>query len=224
VQVFEHVTVSEILCVLGSGIGFLGGAPFTIFSGQVHPPGGGNEVMQLCGLGGAFIWGTSNMPLLPLLVRISLLIAGAFPVLYISTAYGEDVQAYCAKVGNDDSVKTIPAGFVAQARKLFFQPSSAVSDAEVRESTSFRCMSGKIWLCNYGANLVCGKAKVSRESTGATAFCKENPGSDSVPMAATGHDTIYSWKCAGNKARISRQTLTVDPRGFIAENWKRVKR
>jgi hypothetical protein len=77
--------------------------------------------------------------------------------------------------------------------------------------------------CNYGANLVCGKANVSREPAGATAFCKENPGSDSVPMAATGHDTIYSWECAGNKARISGQTLTVDPRGFIAENWKRIK-
>jgi hypothetical protein len=126
-------------------------------------------------------------------------------------------------VGDDDGVKTIPAGLVAQARKLFFQPSAAVSDAEVRDSTSFRCMSGKIWLCNYGANLVCGKANVSRESTGATAFCKENPGSDSVPMAATGHDTVYSWKCVGNKARISGQTLTVDPRGFIAENWKRIK-
>jgi hypothetical protein len=161
------------------------------------------------------------MPLL--LVRVSLLIAGAFPVLYISTAYGENAQAYCAKVGDDDSVKTIPAGLIPQARKLFFHPSSAVSDAEIRDSTSFRCMSGKIWLCNYGANLVCGKANVSRESTGAMAFCKENSGSDSVPMAATGHDTIYSWKCAGNKARIARQTLTVDPRGFIAENWKRIK-
>jgi hypothetical protein len=114
--------------------------------------------MQTCGLGGAFICGTSIMPLLPLLVRISLLIAGAFPILYISTASGEDVQAYCANVGDDDGVKTIPAGLVAQARKLFFQPSAAVSDVEVRDTTSFRCMSGKIWLCNYGANLVCGKA------------------------------------------------------------------
>jgi hypothetical protein len=59
------------------------------------------------------------MPLLPLLVRILLLIAGAFPVLYISTASGEDVQAYCANVDDDDGVKTIPACLVAQARRLF---------------------------------------------------------------------------------------------------------
>ena len=122
--------------------------------------------------------------------------------MYISTAFGEDVQAYCANVGDDGGVKTIPAGLVAQARKLFFKPFSAVSDAEVRDSTSFRCMSGEIWLCNYGANLVCDKANVSRESAGATASCKENLGSDSVPMAATGHDTIYSWKCAGYKAHL----------------------
>jgi hypothetical protein len=39
-------------------------------------------------------------------------------------------------------------------------------------------------------------------------------------MAATGHDTIYEWTCAGNKAVISKQIETVDPRGFITDNWK----
>lgn len=39
-------------------------------------------------------------------------------------------------------------------------------------------------------------------------------------MAATGHDTIYEWTCPGNKAVISKQIETVDPRGFITDNWK----
>jgi hypothetical protein len=83
-------------------------------------------------------------------------------------------------------------------------------------------MDGEIWLCNYGANLVCGKANNSRSSAGAAEFCEQNPGSDSVPMAATGHATIYEWKCDGSQAVISSQIVTVDPRGFIAENWKRL--
>lgn len=157
-----------------------------------------------------------------LLARISLLIAGAYPVLYIAIAYGEDAQAHCAKVGDDDSIKNIPVSLIAQARKLF-DLSPSIDDAFVHDSTSFRCMGGGVWLCFVGANLPCGKANVSRESAGATAFCKDNPGSDFVPIYAVGHDTIYSWECAGNKARISGQTFTVDPRGFIAETWKRLK-
>jgi hypothetical protein len=81
-------------------------------------------------------------------------------------------------------------------------------------------MAGKVWLCNYGANLVCGKANVNRRSQGASEFCKENPGSDVVPMAATGHDTIYEWKCVGKKAHIVRQ---IDPRGFLTGNWKQLE-
>jgi hypothetical protein len=84
-------------------------------------------------------------------------------------------------------------------------------------------MSSKVWLCNYGANLICGKANASHVSAGATAFCKENPGSDSVPMAATGHDTIYQWECLGKEPHITGQIEKIDPRGFIAENWKQLK-
>jgi hypothetical protein len=83
-------------------------------------------------------------------------------------------------------------------------------------------MAGKVWLCNTGANLVCKKADTSRTSAGATDFCKQNPGSDVVPMAATGHGTIYEWTCQGKTAVISKQVETVDPRGFITENWKQL--
>jgi hypothetical protein len=141
---------------------------------------------------------------------------------YMTTALAQDVQSLCARSGNDDHVRSIPAVLVPQARGLFGFSTDTPSTF-IKKSTSFRCMNGKVWLCNYGANLVCGKANASRTSAGAADFCRQNPGTDFVPMAATGHDTIYEWKCVGNEARISRQIQTVDPRGFITENWKELE-
>ena len=86
-----------------------------------------------------------------------------------------------------------------------------------------RCMNGKVWLCYVGANLACGKADVSRNSAGADAFCKRNPGSTGVPMSATGHAALFSWKCVGSEAKIDRQIERTDPRGFLADNWKELR-
>ena len=149
-------------------------------------------------------------------------IAGAVPVSHIATARAQDVQAYCATVGDDDQLRPVPARLVPDARRLFGLSRDTPS-ALVRKSTSVRCMSGKVWLCNYGANLICGKANASRVSAGAAEFCKQNPGSDSVPMVATGHDTIYEWKCVGKDPHIVGQIEKIDSRGFIAGNWKRLE-
>ena len=144
--------------------------------------------------------------------------AAAVTILAMGQASAQDVQALCAKLGNNDKIKTIPASLVPKARQLF--SISNTPAGFIRKTTSFRCMGGKAWLCNTGANLDCGKANTSRNSPGATEFCKQNPGSDVVPMAATGHDTIYEWKCVGSKATITKTFATVDPRGFITDNWK----
>lgn len=85
-----------------------------------------------------------------------------------------------------------------------------------------RCMNGEVWLCYVGANLACGKADVG-DSAGAATYCALNPNSMGVPMSATGHATVYSWKCVGGKATIDRQIERVDPRGFVAGNWKQLK-
>ncbi|QBR71350.1 hypothetical protein CU048_08715 [Beijerinckiaceae bacterium] len=148
-------------------------------------------------------------------------IAGALTTSPMSTSYAQDVASLCAKGADNDRVSPIPAALVPAARRLFGF-SSDTPGAYIQKGTSFRCMQGQVWLCNTGANLVCGKANASRKSAGASAFCKDNPGSDVVPMAATGHDTIYEWKCVGTKAVISRQVEKLDPRGFIAENWKQL--
>ncbi|MGQ0444173.1 MAG: hypothetical protein ACT4O2_03355 [Beijerinckiaceae bacterium] len=148
-------------------------------------------------------------------------IAGAVTILAVGTVRAQDAKSFCARVTDDDRVRPLPVNLVPAARRLF-SFSADTPSGYVRKGTSFRCMEGKVWLCNYGANLVCGKANTSRTPAGAADFCKRNLGSDAVPMAATGHDTVYEWQCAGNKAIISKQVATVDRRGFIAENWRQL--
>lgn len=145
--------------------------------------------------------------------------AGALTLFAMGAARAQDVPALCARVTNDDRVRPIPITLIPKARELFTFSSQA-TDAYIQKGTSFRCMDGKVWLCNTGANLVCGKADTSRTSAGASAFCKDNPGSDVVPMAATGHDTVYEWKCDGEKAVIAKEAVAVDSRGFLSYNWK----
>jgi hypothetical protein len=138
-------------------------------------------------------------------------------------ARAQDARAACAKIVDDDRLRPLPGNLVAQARRLFDLSADMPVDF-VRTSTSMRCMHGDVWLCNAGANLVCGKADARRRSPGADAFCRQNPNATGVPMAATGHATIYAWTCVGGRARIERRFETIDGRGFIAGNWKRLER
>jgi len=137
------------------------------------------------------------------------------------SAYAEDAKARCVRTGDDDQVRPLPGSLILAARRMFEIP-AATADADVRTTTAFRCMKGAVWLCSYGANLVCDKADASRVSPGADQFCKQNPGSTSIPMSATGHATVYDWTCAGTQARVVRQVTDVDARGFIAGNWKQL--
>jgi hypothetical protein len=82
----------------------------------------------------------------------------------IGQALADDLN--CAGAGNDDRVKPIPHELVPATRHLFGFTSDEPA-ASVQESTVFRCMSGKVWLCNYGANLLCAKGDTSRVSKGA---------------------------------------------------------
>ena len=143
-------------------------------------------------------------------------------VMFCRPASAQDMQAYCGKVGNDDRVQPVPDALLPNARRMFDVPADMVA-SHVKATTSVRCMNGAVWLCNFGANLICGKADVSRKSPGADSFCKLNPDSIGVPMSATGHATVYDWKCVGREARIIGQIVQTDGRGFIAENWKQLE-
>jgi len=146
---------------------------------------------------------------------------GAVTISPMSMARAQDVKSLCARVTNDDRVRPIPITLVPPARQLFSFSDSA-PDKYIQKSTSFRCMAGKVWLCNTGANLVCEKRIPAARQQAQRIFAKQNPGSDVVPMAATGLGTIYEWTCQGKTAVISKQVETVDPRGFITENWKQL--
>jgi hypothetical protein len=85
---------------------------------------------------------------------------------------------------------------------------------------NYRCYQGAVMGCAVGANLNCGKANVSTRSQGGDEFCRANSNAQNIPMAATGHDTIFSWRCAGTQAVPVRKFSPVDDRGFEIMNWK----
>jgi hypothetical protein len=161
------------------------------------------------------------MMLRSILARVIVSMAGAAPMAHMATARAQDLNAYCAKVGNDDRVKPIPAAMVPEARRLF-NLESAVDAKFVLGNTVYRCMSGTVWLCNHGANIPCAKGDTRRVLPSVTTYCRENPNEDFVPMVVTGHDTIHTWECASGKARI-KQSQKIDPRGFVADQWKRAQ-
>ena len=145
------------------------------------------------------------------------LVAGAVPLAFAAAASARNLAAHCAAAGNDDRVKPIPEELVPAARRLF-APGSNEPDAALKASTVNRCMRGQVWLCNTGANLTSTRGDARRASRGAAAWCKDHPGSDIVPMVATGHATIFTWACVGSEPLIA-QAEKLDPRGFIAAQW-----
>ena len=94
---------------------------------------------------------------------------------------------------------------------------------EGAHNSVLRCAGSTLMACTVGANLNCGKADTGRALPGAIAYCRDNPESDFIPMFATGHATIYDWRCAGGKAVAGKTLLSVDPQGFVAENWKPIR-
>jgi len=126
--------------------------------------------------------------------------------------------AHCLKVGNDDATRKLTKSLVADARRVF--DFAGGSDQTVQETTTWRCMSGRVWICNYGANLPCGKGDVSKTSEGGDQFCADNPNADDIPMVATGHSSIHRWRCRGRGAVIDGQPFSIDRRGFVVQFWK----
>jgi hypothetical protein len=137
-----------------------------------------------------------------------------------------DPFSYCAAVGTidtPDSRYTGPAfpDTLAQGLKT---ASGASADAplEIFKTGSYwRCMGGKVYACFVGANLPCD-SKANSDQTPSSAesdYCKNNPNSDFIPAAVTGHDTIYAWRCNQDTPAIDKQVFHVDSQGYIQEIW-----
>jgi hypothetical protein len=141
-----------------------------------------------------------------------------------------DPFAYCAATGTVDAPD---AGYAGPAlpdeimqgylKASGANPNAAVEEA-FRKMTIWRCMAGQVYVCNFGANLPCNsKADTNKNPTQAMLdFCQENPDSDFIPMAVTGHATIYSWHCAKDLPETVEQISQVDAAGYLANIWYRV--
>jgi len=149
------------------------------------------------------MWSRSNSTLVALLA-----------VMSATPALAETPATFCRRVGTDDTTRPIPEALVPAVNAAFGMrmPARVAVD-----TTVFRCAGGQVMVCTVGANLPCGKANTNRAPS---QWCRDNPDASVVPAVATGHDTIYQWRCRAGTPQIVRQTLHVDPRGFVAEFWK----
>lgn len=138
-----------------------------------------------------------------------------------------DPFTYCAVVGTIDQPDArytgskvsdvIVQGFIKASGS---SPDAASSDA-FKEMTIWRCMDKKVYVCNFGANLPCdSKADTDKTPTQEmNDFCKENNDADFIPMAVTGHSTIYSWHCVKGAAELLDQIAEPDAAGFLKHIW-----
>lgn len=142
-----------------------------------------------------------------------------------------DPFAYCSAVGTVDRPD---ARYVGQAlpdalMQGYLQANNldpkTGADENFKKMTIWRCMDRQVYVCNFGANLPCdSKAETTKIPTQAMSdFCKENPGSDFIPMAVTGHATIYSWHCVKDQPEVLDQISQVDAAGYLANIWYLVK-
>ena len=123
----------------------------------------------------------------------------------------------CRSIGTEETLRPIPQSLVPVAKRVF---RLRVADQQVRRSTVFRRADGHILLCNYGANLPCGKANADHRLPQAEAWCREHADTDFIPRYILPIGNIYNWRCAAGTPVIVAQVETIDPRGFVARYWK----
>jgi len=126
-------------------------------------------------------------------------------------------ELYCPNPAHAAPGKT-PADLADSVARAF-----QIDAVEARDASYVRCVGAKLMGCAVGANLDCFKADARRALPGATAWCRDNPDAESIPMAATGHATIYDWSCKGGRAIPGKAVTNVDPQGYIADNWKEIR-
>jgi hypothetical protein len=136
-----------------------------------------------------------------------------------------DPFAYCERVGSDDRLTGAGSASSEASAKILEPylraalqlPAGAPLPAG---SVFWRCMQGKVYVCAVGANLPCGsKADRAKRNPGAESYCRENPAATDIPAFATGHETIYSWRCAAGKAVRGAPLADLDQRGFRSDIW-----
>jgi hypothetical protein len=135
----------------------------------------------------------------------------------------EDLAATCARLGNDDTIRDYDPALrdrtMLAFKTLFPQAKGPLDDGSLETQAQYRCMNGKVMVCFIGANLPCAKMNAKCENAGADSFCRDNPAAESVPAFATGHDTIYAYRCRAGRAEVTATTRQLDQRGFARTLW-----
>jgi hypothetical protein len=139
-----------------------------------------------------------------------LIVASTVPIRTANAA------GYCPNPAHARPEK-VPADLVPALAAAFGADKEAV-----RNGGFVRCVGAKLMGCYVGANLNCDKADTRRTSYGAAAWCREHPGATVIPMASTGHDTIYAWSCKGSQPVPGKAVVKVDRQGYAADNWKEI--
>ncbi len=142
-----------------------------------------------------------------------------------------DPFAYCAALGTIDhpdaryTGEAVPLAVIDGFKKAAGLEDTTEPIDLLQQTTIWRCMDGQVYACNVGANLPCD-AMANTDKTPTQAmndFCAANPNLDYIPMAVTGHETVYNWRCSGAAAEVVDQFAQVDPRGYVADIWYPIK-
>jgi hypothetical protein len=129
----------------------------------------------------------------------------------------ETPAAFCARVGTDDTLRPIPAALVPAVNAAFH---TAMPADVATHMTVFRCVDRRVLVGGVGANLPCGKADTRPVSVGGAHWCAEHANAPFIPAYATGHATIFDWRCRDGAPVITKQRFKVDRRGFVAAFWR----
>jgi hypothetical protein len=134
--------------------------------------------------------------------------------------------AYCAKVGSIDAsvdgASHLPATLIPSLRAVL----GLTADAPLQlDGARWRCMDGAVYVCVAGANIPCySKADLAARNRGAEHFCHRNHDAAVVPAYATGHASLYEWRCVAGKALRGKALGQIDRRGYRIDFWHRVPR
>jgi hypothetical protein len=119
---------------------------------------------------------------------------------------------------DDPTPRPLPATLVPEVEKVFGL--QTVDPAWVERSTVVRCMDGKLWACNAGANLPCGKGNTTLTMAAGDDWCRQNPNADFIPAYITGHDNVRRWRCTNGAPAITGKPALLDAQGYLSDYWK----
>jgi hypothetical protein len=144
---------------------------------------------------------------------------GGFAADLAGAAAIADPFATCRANVTRDKPQALPPSLKGRAAAAL----GPAHDANLSVGYFWRCMGGAVYVCVVGANIPCeSKADRARRNAGAAAYCHDNKDADGVPAYATGHATIYAWRCVSGAAIRGKAVAKLDPRGYRTDIWHRL--